>query len=487
MQPREPLSGVDTTWLRMDSPSNLMVIHAMMVLDKVDYAAFSRHIASRLLRFSRFRQRPVRVSGSYYWEDDPWFHLDNHLHQVALPGKADKAALQHYLADLLSVPLDKHRPLWQMYFVENYQDGVALIVRVHHCYADGIALIQLLHSITDAKPLPQKLRAVAVEKIHDADEIESHLPMALPWPLYQHVLEAAVHTFERYEHLGQRVSDEGRHLLHDSSALKSYLKKGARGIAEVARLALMPSDPKTCLKGTLGIRKACAWSEPLPLAWFADISHALGCKINDLLLSCVAGALRAEMLRAGESVADKQIHVTVPVNIRSLAAAAEPALGNCFGMVFVSLPVGIANPLERVYRLKHEMEVLKQSVQPATSYALLCATGWLPGKLQRPLMALFCKKSSGVLSNVPGPRTPRYMAGARIREQMFWVPQTADIGLGLSIISYAGQVQFGMIADAGLFQNPDRVVRQCVAELDLHRPERFLAPGKAEVAPCLPG
>lgn len=144
-------------------------------------------------------------------------------------------------------------------------------------------------------------------------------------------------------------------------------------------------------------------------------------------------------------------------------------LGNYFGTVFAPLPIGIENPLERVYKIKHDMISLKQSLQPALSYGILYAAGLLPKTVQKALLESFGNKTSAVLSNVPGARESRYIAGARIKEQMFWVPQTGDLGLGLSIISYGGQIQFGMVGDARLFPHPERLVNRFVAQIELHR------------------
>lgn len=112
---------------------------------------------------------------------------------------------------------------------------------------------------------------------------------------------------------------------------------------------------------------------------------------------------------------------------------------------------------------------LKKSFQPGVSFGLLFAAGLMPKQVQKPLMDVFAKKTSAVMSNVPGTKEPRYLAGARIKEQMFWVPQTGGVGLGLSIISYGGQVQFGLIGDAKLFPDPEKIVRRCVEHIEHHR------------------
>lgn len=473
---KQPMNGVDTAWLRMDSATNLMVVNAMLVLDEVKFSDFKAALGERLIQYPRFSRCAVHHTNGYYWEDDSFFSLDNHIHRVALPGDADKRELQDFIASHLSLPLPQSKPLWQIYFVENYSDGVAVLIRIHHAYADGIALISLFQQITD-----ERAQASAqVKKIHPLPTAANEAVRndLYPWPNYQLWLDSTLHTLEACAEVGRRVGIESMHLMHHPDMLGGYFSMGAKALAEIGRLALRPSDTKTLLKRPLGVQKRCAWSAPVPLSTFKTIAGLLGCKINDLLLSCVAGALREEMLAAGDKIDCQKIHVTVPVNIRqddfTKDRDLEHHLGNHFGTVFVPLPVGIENPIERIYTLKHDMDALKQSVQPGVSYGLLYAAGMMPKQIQKPLLEMFSRKSSAVLSNVPGTRERRYIAGACIREQMFWVPQTGEIGLGLSIISYAGQVQFGLICDSHLFDDPDRVVNRCQAQLAQHHPEHLL-------------
>lgn len=471
---KKPLNGADTAWLRMDSPCNLMIINAMFIAERMDFTDFKDTITNRFLSFSRFLARPVLKSGQYFWENDPYFDIDNHVKKVALPGAADKKILQYYLADLVSVPFDESKPLWQILFIENYKGGNAVILRVHHCYADGLALISVFNSITDgsSRVSPVVNRKNTDDRFSD-DVMNSVKAMNYEWPLYQKVVDSAVYQADKYKTFARKVSADGVSILKNHDALRELIGDGVRAATELAQLMAMPSDPKEVLKGRLGVRKTCAWSEPLSFDKFHSISKAVGCKINDLLLSCVAGAFREELIAAGKNVDDKSIHITLPVNIRSeseLNAGGVPdELGNCFGTVFVPLPVGIENPLERVYKLKHDMIALKQSLQPALSYGLLYAAGMMPVSVQKLLLEGFGNKTTAVLSNVPGPRESRYIAGARIKEQMFWVPQTGDLGLGLSIISYAGQIQFGLVGDAKLFPSPERIINRFVKQIELHR------------------
>ncbi|MDX1450931.1 MAG: wax ester/triacylglycerol synthase family O-acyltransferase [Oleiphilaceae bacterium] len=467
------LNGVDIAWLRMDSPTNLMIINAMIITESLDFLELRKTIITRFLRFPRFRTRPLLRTGQYYWEEDPLFDIDNHVKRVALPGAADKRALQQFVADQVSEPLDASRPMWQILFVDNYQGGNAIILRVHHCYADGLALISVFNSITDSSP---NIAPFATVSARASNEPELDTPSGetnYEWPRYQRVWDAAVDRADRYKEFAKRISQDGLGLIRDQEAWRGLVGDGVRAAAELAQLATMPADPRKVLKGKLGVRKNCAWSEPVSFDKFHGIAKVVGCKINDLLLSCVAGAFREELMHAGQEVDGKKIHVTLPVNMRSeekMDMGGNPEeLGNYFGTVFVPLPVGIENPLERVYKIKHDMIALKQSLQPALSYGILYAAGLMPRNIQKSLLESFGNKTSAVLSNVPGPRQARYIAGSRIKEQMFWVPQTGDLGLGLSIISYGGQIQFGMVGDARLFPHPERIVNRFVSQIELHR------------------
>lgn len=468
-----PLNGADTAWLRMDSPTNLMIINAMLITESMLFEDFKHTIINRFLHFPRFLTKPVLKAGYHVWERDCYFDIDSHVKRVALPAPADKKTLQAYLADQVSIPFDASKPLWQLLFVENYQDGNAIIFRVHHSYADGLALVSVFQSITDSTPNITPFVHGGASRFQDEDDDLLPNEMNYEWPRYQRAVDSAMSRLDRYSHLAKKISSDGLQILFDQDALKAILGDGVRAVAEIAQLAALPPDPKHLLKGPLGVRKTCAWSEPISFEKFYGTAKVLGCKVNDLLLSCVAGALREELLSKGLELDGHKIHVTLPVNIRpadKVDMGVNPEeLGNCFGTVFVPLPIGIDNPIERVYKLKHDMIALKESLQPALSYVILYASGLMPKSLQKTVLESFGNKTSAVLSNVPGSREARYICGAQIKEQMFWVPQTGDLGLGLSIISYAGQIQFGLVGDAKLFPKPERIVNRFIAQIDIHR------------------
>jgi WS/DGAT/MGAT family acyltransferase len=175
-----------------------------------------------------------------------------------------------------------------------------------------------------------------------------------------------------------------------------------------------------------------------------------------VLLACVAGALRDYLVEHGDPVDGVTVRALVPVNLRPLEQAWK--LGNRFGLVFLELPLGAANPVERLYAVRANMRALKDSYQPLVALGLLAAMGAGPRALQESLLVTLARNATAVMTNVPGPAQPLYLAGSRIDRLMFWVPQSGDIGMGVSILSYGGMVQFGLVTDRGLCPDPERIV-----------------------------
>ena len=457
--PRERISGVDTAWLRMDQPTNLMMIVGVMMFErKLDLRAVKRIIAARFLAFRRFRSRAVQDAAGAWWEVAGDFDIDSHIQRTSLPGNAGKEELEALVSDLASTPLDAAKPLWQFHLVDNYAGGSALISRIHHCYADGIALIQVMLSMTHASAegsLAMKPEAFETVAGADAD-------------FWSQILKPVTKALGSAKGVGKGLLEQGRILVANpamaSEALQGVAGKGKGLAAEVAKLMLMDRDAQTRFKGALGIRKRVAWADPLPLVEVKAVGKALGCSINDVLLSMAAGALRDYLIEKGDSVDGLQIRAIVPVNLRPVGQGRN--LGNHFGLVFLDLPIGTEHPLERLYEVRRRMGALKGSYQPVIALALLSAVGYGPRILQEQVTQLLGANATAVMTNVPGPQHPLYFAGKRIVELDFWVPQSGGIGMGVSIISYDGRIQFGVITDAGLVPDPDRIAGRFDDEFD---------------------
>jgi WS/DGAT/MGAT family acyltransferase len=235
-------------------------------------------------------------------------------------------------------------------------------------------------------------------------------------------------------------------------------------MGDVAALALMPDDSPTLLKGRPIGQKVVAWGEPLMLEHVKAIGKALNCSVNDVLLACVAGAIGAYLREQGDDPAGKEIRAMVPVNLRPLDEAWK--LGNRFGLAPLTLPIGIDNPVERVYAVRARMNRLKDSYQPLLAFAVLAVAGLLIKPAQDMLLGLFAKKSTAVMTNVPGPATKLKLCGATLRQTMFWVPASGSVGVGVSVLSYGGGVQFGLITDKKLCAHPQQIIDRFEPEFE---------------------
>jgi len=458
----ERMSSVDTAWLRMDGPANtMMILGVSATATPVRRADFRRMIETRLLCFPRFRHRPVADALGASWVEAVDFDLDAHLDYVTLPAPAGKAELQSRIASLLSTPLEAGRPLWQIHLVEKYLGGSAWIIRVHHCYADGMAMMRVLLSMTEQDAGPAMAGHPPDGRTTPGHNAATRLSV-MDWvgkftqpggDILEHALAEAAKLLEGGIH----------RVFHPETVAATAAEVGAM-LGEFAKVLKLPDDPATPLRGPLSGSKAVAWADPIPLGEVKTVGRALDCTVNDVLMSIVAGALGGHLRDGGFDTEGLVLRASVPMNLR---AAEEPlTLGNKFGLVFVDMPVGARNPLQRVFAMHDAMTSIKGSMQPPMTLATLGLIGLLPGALQAPLIDMFSRKGSAVVSNVPGPQAPLYMCGQRISEMYFWVPQSGTIGVGISILTYAGQVHFGMIADRNLVADPGEVVGRVVPEFE---------------------
>jgi len=453
------MSRVDTAWLRMDNDVNLMMIVGVWLLRPgITHAALCERVQDKLLKYERFRQRVVQDAMGASWVDDDAFDIERHVlhHKVRrTAGQSEREALQAEVGELANTPLDPDHPLWQFHLIDDYEGGSALVARVHHCIGDGIALISVMLSITDGGMDPPK------RKKREQPETEGDwLSDAVMKPL----TDLATKAIGMY---GGGVAKSMEMLSNPQQGLAGSIemaRTGAKVLGDVGAMAMMPDDSATILKGKPLGQKVVAWGEPIPLDQVKAIGKALNCSINDVLLACVAGAI-GEYLRDHDDDPDgKEIRAMVPVNLRPLEKAWQ--LGNRFGLAPLVLPIGISNPIERVYAVRRRMTELKDSYQPLLAFAVLSVAGLLIKPVQDALLGLFAKKATAVMTNVPGPAVPLKFCGATLRQTMFWVPASGDIGVGVSVLSYGGGVQFGLITDKKLCPDPQGIIDRFEPEFE---------------------
>lgn len=204
-------------------------------------------------------------------------------------------------------------------------------------------------------------------------------------------------------------------------------------------------------------RKRIAWAQPLDLAAVKATAHQLGGTVNDVLMASAAGALRRYLAESDRGT-NSEIHVAVPFSLRPRDQPIM-SLGNRFGLVIVPLPVGEADALARFHRVQRAMMAIKHSVQPQVTFGLLDLLGKGPVAIEKFALDTLSDKASLVMTNVPGSVSPLWIAGARILQPLVWVPQSGHLGVGLSILSYAGSVQFGVIANSQMINDPNPLTR----------------------------
>jgi WS/DGAT/MGAT family acyltransferase len=462
---RRKMSTVDTAWLRMDSEGNqMMIVGVAMMAEPIGVAGLKDALQTRFLAYRRFRSRVVTDLAGAWWEEDE-VDLDDHVVHTRLDdqdGACNKAALQRMVGLLSQQPLDPARPLWQMHLVDNCigEDGKvrqALIVRIHHCIADGIALVGVFMSMfgqhPDEQPVQPPPAAVA--------EAEAN-----PWEqILNPITAASVKTIDLSSSVLLKSMSMWADLDKVAGRLAAVGQTAAQLTTDAVKLTTMADDSATRLKGKPNGKKHVSWSEPLPLEEIKAVSRSYGCSVNDVLMASVAGALRAYLKDCGDTVAgDCEVRVMVPVNLRK--ASRQQRLGNAFGLVPLVLPVGMADPVARLEEVKRRMTELKGSYTALVAMSVLGVLGASPKQVQNEIQNFFARKATAVMSNVPGPQTPLYLAGSRLDQIMFWVPQSGDIGVGVSILSYNGGVQFGIVTDDALVKDPDNIIRRFAPEFE---------------------
>jgi len=454
------MSNADAAWLGLDAPDNLMMITGVLRFDgPADWQRLHDVVGVRLLdRFPKFSRRPVPSRSPFeqpVWQDDAGFDLDAHLVRLVVP----RAALGDTVSRLLGTPLDMRRSPWQFHLVDVPADAAgpatsAVVARLHHCLADGIALASVLVSLTDDSP------DAAVD---DGGGLPApSVLLGRRTPRRPGVVRrAADGTSEVSRVVG--VPDPATAWRTPRTALRT-LRFGLDVVTTAVRLLLLSRDPRTRLRGRLGVRKLAAWAPPVSLHDVKTVAVALDASVNDVLLAATAGALRRHLLDHDEPAHD--VRVFVPVNLRPPDVPVPRDLGNRFGLVLADLPVSQDDAVARVHAVRTAMARLRGRPEAAATFALISLLGFLPAWLHGLVVRVLGSKTTAIVTNVPGPRETVFLAGRAVDGIVFWVPQAASVGLGVSIFSYAGQVTVGVASDARLVPDPQAVADAVVAEVE---------------------
>ncbi len=455
---RHTMGAVDAVWLHMDRPENLLVVDVLMWLGgTIDPARLRALIEERMVdRFPVFRMRPAEplmLLGSPRWEDDPHFDVGRHLVVAQLPAPGGDPELRAYVEAEIREPLDRDHPLWEIHVVQGYrQPGTrrrrgssVVLARVHHAVADGIALANVLLSLTDPLEGCDTTPADTPRADTPSGNAAHGVPAMLRVPAAMaQTARDGLHLFAELPHLARPGAAA------DALAL-------AWQVGKVADKLLLGSLPHTPLSGRPGRSKHAVWSSPHDLAAVKAAGRATGATVNDILMTAVGGALAGYIAARGGEPAD--VTVMVPVNLRG-ASPLPPELGNRFALVLFPLVSEYCDPATRLARTRHRMNEIKASPETAITFGVLGAIGRTHPEVERILVNFFSAKAVGVLTNVIGPQERRGLGGVPLTGVLGWVPQAADQTLGVCICSYAGTVRIGFRVDASVVTEPELLVEE---------------------------
>lgn len=421
------MASADTAWLHMDRPTNLMVVNCVFWFDRpLDWDDVARAFAERLVpAFPRFAQRAVEPPVTIgvlvpMWTDVDDFDVADHLVRCTLPAPGGDEQLHAYVSGQAGVPLDPGRPLWQAHLIDGYSrdgagTGCAILLRTHHAIADGTALVQALLTLVDT---------------HGSG---SH-PDQLPRP-------------------SAPASTPGGSLLSRGIGMVQQL---ADRNAMLRRLGFGQSDDPSPLRGQLSGRKQLTWSPPIPLEPVKEAGRRSGATVNDLALTAVTGALRRYLEKHGRAV--DRLTAVVPVNLRPLDQPMNPLRGNQFGLAFVPLPVSEPDVSRRLAAVHAAMGTVKATGEGVVTSGALSVMGHMPAAIEQKWLDLFAGRATAVVTNIAGPREEVSLAGVPLRGFTAWVPSTGPVGVGLSICSYAGELQLGVAVDEALVPDSDMLL-----------------------------
>ena len=445
------LTGLDAAFLNMEHAAAPLHVGSVIVVDPstaedAGYDRLLRTIRERLHLVPPFRWRLAHTPFGLdhpYWVDDPDFDLEYHVRRIAVPPPADDHGLAEIIARIHARPLDRSRPLWELYLIEGLPDGrQAVYTKVHHAAVDGVSGAELLSILLDVEPDPP-----APEPQEITPESDPTALTQLGW-MAKGVAKQPIRIGRAVARSTSALPLAGRMI---ESALPDVLRnRTGDGLIAGPRVAA----PRTMFNAPLSPHRRFAFAA-MPLDAVKDVKNAHGCKLNDVVMALVAGGLR-RYLERHDALPDEPLQAAVPISVRTPEQVGQA--GNAVNSMFASLATNVADPAERLRVSASAMDVAKESnALPATILRDMTqfAVPALAASAARTITRLRWSDRvrapvNVVVSNVPGPPIPLYYAGARM-EGIYPVSVVSDgMGLNITVFSYLDKLQFGLVADRDL-------------------------------------
>lgn len=443
------LTSFDTSFLANEKANGHMAIGALLMCEgsAPDPDDFLAHIRSRVHQLPRLRQRllyPPLGLGTPFWVDYPDFDIHRHLSRVTLPAPGSESQFRELVGKLLAPPLDRSKPLWELIVVEGFADDrFAIVYKTHHAMADGISAVDIGMLLFDVEPKPEPART---EEAWSPARSPSRLT------LLGRAVSGVLGTLRRFGRWLRRAVDEPQRARRRAT-------DGLAGLWEVTWNLARPA-PKVPFNTAIGDGRSFHWAT-FELADFKHVKNALGGTVNDVSLAVAAGALRRWLLEREVEVDGVELKALVPVSIRTENEHGE--LGNKLTAMRGPLPVGVADPVERLHTVSAAMDKLKASKQPLGAEAIWGLNDWFrdfaPPVLLGPTAAInFSTRLFNLLvTNFPGPQVPFYVLGRELTAIYPVGFLARQHGLAIAILSYNGRVSFGLLADPEAVPDAERI------------------------------
>jgi diacylglycerol O-acyltransferase len=451
------LTGLDASFLHLEDGAAHMHVAGVMIFEgsPPPYDDLLEAIERRLGLVPRYRQRLAFVplgQGRPKWVDDPHLNLRYHVRSTALPAPGSEHQLRDLAGRVFAQQLDRDKPLWEIWLVEGLEDDrFAVLSKTHHALVDGVSGVDIMSVLFDTSPDPAA----------PTDTGERWLPRPLPSPV-QLLGEALMERATIPGELARSV----RSVFRGPRRVVEGLRDAAVGVGAMAWAGLNPAPP-TPYNKPIGPHRRYTWVRA-NLADLKAVKDELGGTVNDVVLATVAGALGKHLRRRGHNTNGLELKAMVPVSVR--ADVERGALGNRVAAMMAPLPVWCQDPVARLDIVREELKGLKSGGQAVGAQVLTELSGFAPSTVMGQASRVMARQRffNVVVTNVPGPQIPLYLAGRRMIDPFPMVPLAKNQGLGIALLSYAGRINFGLVGDYDVMWDLDDFaddVQEALAEL----------------------
>jgi WS/DGAT/MGAT family acyltransferase len=441
------LTGLDSSFLHLERDAAHMHVAGCTIFEgpPPDYWELVDAIVSRLHLVPRYRQRLAFVpfeQGRPVWVDDPHFKAAYHVRHTALPRPGGDRELKRLTGRVFSQALDRSRPMWELWLVEGLAGGrFALLSKTHHALVDGISGVDIATVLFDSSRRPMPVAP------------PEHRWQPRPLPSAPQLLADAL--VERATVPAEIVRGV-RAAFRGPRQVAERVGEALVGVGAMAWAGLNAA-PQSPFNVRIGPHRRFAWVTG-DLSEFKAIKNALGGTVNDAVLTVVSGALGRYMRLHGHDTENLVLKAMVPISVRADVGAprgrpdearAVGALGNRVAAMWAPLPVGMTDPVRRMLKIRREMDGIKDSGQAVGAQVLTQLTGFAPPTIMAQAARLQARQRlfNIVVTNVPGPQFPLYVLGRELEHAYPMVPLAENTALGIAIMSYNGQLNFGLTAD----------------------------------------